>query len=284
MNILILGASGMLGNVLFSYLSKQQSLNVYGTCYKNNQFYRDDKKIFSNVDVNDSVLLHSIFSEVKPNIIVNCVGVIKQKDANQNINNTLLLNGVFPHNLYKICTLYNSRLIHISTDCVFNGSKGNYKEEDSSDAVDLYGISKYLGEIHYEKSVTLRTSIIGHELDSNFGLLNWFLSQKGIIKGFTRAFFSGLTTLELSKIIWKIVIPSKNLSGLYHVAGNSLSKYDLLKKINYIYNCNVLIEEDDSFIIDRSLNAEKFNSLTGYSPPDWNKLITDLKNFNLKKN
>jgi dTDP-4-dehydrorhamnose reductase len=166
-----------------------------------------------------------------------------------------------------------SRLIHISTDCVFSGEKGGYVESDFADAKDVYGKSKALGEIDCPKAITLRTSTIGHELNSAYGLLDWFLSQDEHCRGFRRAIFSGLPTVVLAQIIRDVVIPRKELSGIYHVAAQPINKYDLLKLIATEYGKSISIRPDDSFVLDRSLSAAKFNAATGYIPPEWPELI-----------
>jgi dTDP-4-dehydrorhamnose reductase len=178
-----------------------------------------------------------------------------------------------PHRLAGLCKLAGARLIHVSTDCVFSGEKGKYVENDFADARDVYGKSKALGEVDYPHAITLRTSTIGHELQSEYGLLNWFLSQKGACRGYTRAVFSGLPTVVFAQVVRDIVIPNVNMSGLYHVAAKSISKYDLLKLIAGVYGKTIEIVSDDKLVIDRSLNAERFQLATGYIAPEWPELV-----------
>ena len=161
----------------------------------------------------------------------------------------------------------------MSTDCVFAGDKGGYRESDPSDAKDLYGRSKYLGEVSYPHTITLRTSIIGHELQSANGLIEWFLSQQEKCSGYTRAVFSGVPTVVLAKIIRDVVIPRPELHGVYHVAGHPISKYDLLKLVAQVYGKSIDIVPDDQVVIDRTLNSERFQKATGYSVPEWGKMI-----------
>jgi dTDP-4-dehydrorhamnose reductase len=192
------------------------------------------------------------------------------------------VNSVYPHRLAVICESNGARLIHISTDCVFDGSTGSYVESDRSNATDLYGMSKYMGEVNDKPgAITLRTSIIGHELNSRDALLEWFLSQTGSIQGFTRAFFSGLPTVELARVIRDYVIPKSELHGLYHVSATPISKFDLLSRVAKTYGKRIEIISDGEFIIDRSLNSERFQTETGYSAPDWPALVEAMKNSKL---
>jgi len=186
---------------------------------------------------------------------------------------------LLPHRLAQLCELAQARLIHISTDCVFSGKVGMYSETDSTDADDVYGKSKALGEVAYGSALTLRTSTIGHELQSDYGLLNWFLSQSERCKGFNRAIFSGLPTVVLAMVIRDFVIENKALSGLYHVAAQPINKYELLKLIADVYKKKINIEIDNSFVIDRSLDARKFNLATGYNPPSWESLINTMYQY-----
>jgi dTDP-4-dehydrorhamnose reductase len=183
------------------------------------------------------------------------------------------INALMPHRLAGLCKLAGARLIHISTDCVFSGDKGNYAESDFADARDVYGKSKALGEVDYPHAITLRTSTIGHELQSDYGLLDWFLSQNGQCRGYTRAVFSGLPTVVFAQVIRDVVISHAELSGLYHVAAKPINKFDLLKLIAEVYGKVIDIVPDDKLVIDRSLNANRFQLATGYVAPGWPELI-----------
>ena len=213
---------------------------------------------------------------MKPDIASNCIGVVKQLAEAKNPLYAVPLNTMLPHRLASLCQIVGARLIHISTDCVFSGAKGNYLETDFPDADDLYGRSKLLGEVDYPHTVTLRTSIIGHEMAGRRSLLNWFLSQSGSVKGFTRAVFSGLPTIELSRVVRDYVLPRPELHGLYHVAAKPINKYDLLSLIAKVYGKEINIVPDKDFVIDRSLNADKFQKATGYMPPEWPDLIAAM--------
>ena len=281
MKILVLGATGMLGSTIFRQLSNNSQHQVWGTTRSNHHLHyfpeNTHQNLISNIDVLEHDALVHAFTTVKPDVVINCVGVIKQLAQASNPLTTLPINAMLPHRLAALCELTKTRLIHISTDCVFSGNQGMYAEDDVSDATDLYGKSKYIGELHnYPSAITLRTSIIGHELNSKYSLVNWFLSQKNSISGYDKAIFSGLSTLEFSRIIHDIVIPNPALSGLYHVAAQPINKFDLLSVIADVYGKKITITPDSTLVIDRSLNAERFNQATNYNPPNWTALITAM--------
>lgn len=283
MNVLVLGVSGMLGNAMFRILSENVSLTVFGTARSASvrRFFAPDlaSKIMVGVDVENQDSLARVFAEVKPRVVLNCIGLIKQlADANDPLM-ALSVNAILPHRLTQLCALLGARLVHISTDCVFSGAQGNYSETDPADATDLYGRSKHLGEVMYPGTITLRTSIIGHELASAHALLGWFLAQQGQVKGYTRAIFSGLPTVELAKVVRDVVLPRPELSGLYHVAAVPIAKYDLLKLIAEAYHKQIEIVPDDALVIDRSLNATRFRHITGYVAPSWPDLVKEMFAF-----
>lgn len=283
--ILVLGVTGMLGNALFRYLSDDPDFEVFGTLRNEQEksFFSEQSQLhlFSNIDILDQDALIGLFEKIKPNIVINCIGLIKQMAAAINPLAILPLNAMFPHRLANLCGLSNARLIHLSTDCVFSGEKGMYTESDKADADDLYGMSKFLGEIKDRSHVTtLRTSFIGHELQGNYELIDWFLSQKGRVKGFSKAIYSGIPTVELAKIIAKLVIPNENLFGLYHISSDPVDKFSLLKLVAEIYGKDIEIVEDNSVRIDRSLDSTAFKKQTGYVAPSWVDLIQKMKNFN----
>lgn len=283
MKLLILGASGMLGNALLRRLSENVNIEVFGTIRSESakRFYPPKlaNKIITGIDVESHDCLTHIFSNIQPNVVINCIGLVKQLEGVNDPLQALPINSTLPHHLAKMCDLVGARLIHISTDCVFSGYKGNYKESDFADANDLYGRSKFLGEVCDSHTITLRTSIIGHELMSNHGLVCWFLSQKNKIRGYTNAIFSGVPTVELANIINNYILPSPDLHGLYHVAAEPISKYELLKLIAKIYDKKIEIIKDHEFVIDRSLNADLFMNATGYTPPSWPELVRRMFEF-----
>lgn len=284
MKVLVIGLTGMLGNAVFKDFSQDSSFTTYGTVRSANgfRFFPEEmhNRILIGIDADNFDTLIRCVSEVRPDIVINCVGIVKQLASAEDPLVAIPINALFPHRLARLCAAAGARLVHISTDCVFSGKKGMYSEEDAPDAYDLYGRSKLLGEVDYENAVTLRTSIIGHELGGSAqSLICWFLSQQNGVKGFTRAFFSGLPTVELSRVIRERVIPNRALRGLHHVASAPISKYDLLKLTAERYSHNIPITPDDTFVIDRSLSAALFNQKTGYTPPGWADLIERMRAF-----
>lgn len=276
--VLILGGSGMLGHTLLRHLSVDSNLDVYATVRSAKElawWLPTDwmKKVSRDVDVQDSDALTRIFTDVSPDLVVNCIGVIKQLPEAQEPLTTITMNALLPHKVALLCRAIGSQLIHVSTDCVFVGEKGGYLEGDDSNAQDLYGRTKLLGEVAYPPCVTLRTSIIGHELKGNYGLVEWFLSQEKKVPGFRKAIYSGFPTVELARIIRDYVIPNSDLTGLYHVSSNPISKYELLELIKVQYGKTIDIELDNSVRVDRSLDSSLFRSLTGYDPPSWPDLV-----------
>ncbi len=283
MRVLILGASGMLGNVMIRILDEKVDWDVYGTIRAENskRFFSNkiSKKLISGVDIEHNDSLTDAFICSRPDVVINCVGLIKQLADAEDPLQAIPINSLLPHRLARLCELTGARLIHMSTDCVYSGDKGGYIETDLSDATDLYGKSKLLGEVSYHHSITLRTSIIGHELQSAHGLINWFLAQGERCKGFSRAIFSGLPTVVLAKIIRDIVIPNEDLFGVYHVASQPISKYNLLKLVANVYGKSIDIVPDDKLIIDRSLNADRFKNKTGYEVPSWPELVQSMHSY-----
>ncbi|MDO9050001.1 MAG: SDR family oxidoreductase [Methylotenera sp.] len=283
MRVLVLGASGMLGNAVLRVMHEKQGLEVFGTVRSGNVTHLFSKEIADTIvtgcDVGDHDALVKLFAQVRPDVVINCIGLIKQLADVDDPLITLPINAMLPHRLANLCDLAGARLVHMSTDCVFSGSKGNYVESDISDATDLYGKSKYLGEVDYPHAITIRTSIIGHELQSAHGLIGWFLSQQGSCKGFSRAIFSGLPTVVLAKVIRDVVLSRTELTGVYHVAAKPISKYDLLKLVAEVYGKSIEIVPDDDLVIDRSLNAERFNLTTGYKVPEWIDLIKTMHSY-----
>ncbi|WP_265820664.1 dTDP-4-dehydrorhamnose reductase family protein [Geovibrio ferrireducens] len=278
MKVLILGGSGMLGHKLWQILSNDYQ--VYISLRRSNSMLEALKgeKMFIRHDV-DALNFDSItraLASIEPDIVINCIGLIKQLPIANDPLSSITINSQLPHRLSLICKTAKIRLIHISTDCVFSGSKGNYVEDDDSDAKDLYGRSKYLGEVYYPHTVTLRTSIIGHELGGHLGLVDWFLKQKGSVRGFSKAIFSGFSTLELAKIIREHVIENTLLSGLYHVSTQPVSKFHLLEMINKVYKTDTQILPFDGVDINRSMCGSRFIKATGYSVKDWDTLIYEM--------
>lgn len=277
MRILVLGASGMLGNAMMRVLSEKEDIQVYGAMRSEGakRFFHADiaERLICGVDAGQNDSLTQTFIQVRPDVVVNCIGLVKQLAEADDPLQAIPINTLLPHRLARLCDLAGARLIHMSTDCVFSGAKGGYRESDVSDAADLYGRTKYLGEVDYPHAVTLRTSIIGHELQSAHGLIGWFLSQQGKCKGYTRAIFSGVPTVVLAQIIRDVVICHPELHGVYHVAAAPISKYDLLNLVARVYGKQIEIVPDDDLVIDRSLDASRFCEATGYVVPRWDEMI-----------
>ncbi len=284
MKILVLGAGGMLGNAMFRVLSRRADWRVNGTLRAGEalRFFPPElsRRLLTGVDVQQPDGLLGAFSETRPEVVINCVGMIKQRAGAEDPLHAIPLNALLPHRLARWCSLLGARLVHISTDCVFSGKKGGYRETDFPDAEDLYGRSKCLGEVTQAHTVTLRTSLIGHALKGAHGLVDWFLAQTDRCGGYTRAVFSGLPTVELARVVRDVVIPRNGLSGVYHVAAAPISKYDLLREVARVYGKRIDIVPDDRLVIDRSLNAARFREATGYVAPPWPELIRSMHAFN----
>lgn len=279
--ILILGSAGMLGYQLYGFL-KSKNYKVKGICRKNkiisNKFFKNNN--FLNLDLEKFDLLENTISTYRPDFIINCAGIIKQKTYRYDANRIYLINSCLPNYLSILSKKYKFKLIHISTDCVYDGKKGNYKEHETTNSEDVYGLSKTLGEVCSNNCITLRTSIIGHELHQANGLLAWFLKQKKVY-GFKKAFFTGLTTLELSKVIEKL-LKVKLKEGIYNVSSKKISKYQLLLLINKIYDKNISILSNKKVKIDRSLNGKLFKKQFNIKISSWVKMINDMKNYYLR--
>ncbi|MBI5296376.1 MAG: SDR family oxidoreductase [Chloroflexi bacterium] len=280
MKILILGGSGMLGHRLWLDLGKEHETwvtvrNDGAEIPAHANFPR--KYIRPYVDARTFDEVTRALASIQPDLVINCIGLIKQqayfaKDPIYSIS----LNALLPHRISLVCRTAGIRMIHVSTDCVFSGSKGAYLESDQSDAEDLYGRTKFLGEVAYPHTITLRTSIIGRELKTKLGLIEWFLAQQGRINGYRKAIYTGFTTHEISRIILNHVIPHPELSGLYHVSSEPISKYDLLNIAREEFGKSIEIMSDDEFDCDRSLDSTRFRQATGYQPPSWQEMIAEM--------
>lgn len=282
MRVLVLGASGMLGNAMLRVMSDQDGWAVYGTLRSSNpalQALAPRAQLLCGVHADQPDSLMDAFTRSRPQVVINCVGLVKQLASADDPLEAIPINALLPHRLAKLCELAQARLVHISTDCVFSGSKGKYIESDMPDAEDLYGRSKLLGEVSDRHAITLRTSIIGHELGRDHGLIGWFLSQQGRVKGYTEAIFSGLPTRELARVVRDIVIPNTDLHGLYHLAAEPISKHDLLQIVNRVYGKALQIEPDERVKINRSLDATRFKEASGYVPPAWPDLVAQMHEF-----
>lgn len=277
--ILILGGTGMLGHVLFRYLSQNTDYDVYATArsiseipkYFSTELARKFRQ--DNVDAASFDTVIRALASIQPDIVINCIGIIKQLPIASDPLTAITVNAQLPHRISLVSRAASARMIHISTDCVFDGKKGMYTEDDIPTADDLYGRTKLLGEVSYPHCVTLRTSIIGHELRGKHGLIEWFLGQTGKVSGYKNSIYSGFPTIELARIIGDYTLSNPDLSGIYHVSSTPISKFDLLKMVAEKYGKKIDIELYEDFVQDRSLKSQLFRAKTGYVPPAWPELV-----------
>ena len=275
MRVLILGAGGMLGHKVWDVFRDRFDCRAALRTRLPLPLF-DDERVIDGFDATNFDAVARLIATTKPHVVVNCIGVVKQLAAAHDPIAAITLNSLFPHVVARASAEAGARMIHISTDCVFAGTRGHYREDDVPDASDLYGRSKLLGEVT-DGALTIRTSIIGRELRTSNGLVEWFLSNRGgAVRGFTNAIFSGVTTATLAPILADVIERHSDLHGLYHVAGAAISKYDLLMMLNAATSAGVTITPDDSFVIDRSLDATRFQAATGVQPPEWPEMIAAL--------
>jgi dTDP-4-dehydrorhamnose reductase len=279
--VLILGATGALGHVMFTWLSGRQGLEVFGAVRDKEQASRWFspnllQNCLGNVDAFNFNSLINALATVKPEVVVNCIGIVKQSHLAADPVMSISINALLPHRLAIACRLAGIRLIHMSTDCVFDGVRGNYREEDPANALDIYGRTKALGEVTSPGCLTVRTSIICHELRGKLGLLEWFLAQKDQVRGFTRAIFSGFPMITFTKIIAAHLLGDPGLFGLYHISSVPIAKYDLLKLMAKQYGKKIEIIADDSLKVDRSLDSSAFRKVTEYAPPSWPEMVAEM--------
>jgi len=282
MKVLVLGISGMLGSAVFRVLrDRRGAFDVVGTSRseQTRSWYPElaRSSIISGVDAENTDALIAAFASARPEVVINCIGVVKQAAAAKDPLITIPINSILPHRLARLAALFGARLVHISTDCVFSGRKGGYRESDPPDAEDLYGRSKLLGEVDAPGAVTLRTSIIGREPFGRYGLLEWFLNTSGPVRGYARSVFSGLTTDELTRVIADHVLPHRDLRGVYHVSTHPIDKYTLLTLFKDAYGLDTAIERDEGVVLDRSLDSTRFQAATGYAPPAWRDMIRRMQ-------
>lgn len=281
MRVVVLGATGMLGNAAMRVLAREPGFEVFGVSRRPvtpAEFPDVPAEQFLHLpDIAALDAIADILAHTRAEAVINAIGVVKQLQSADDPLVALPINALLPHQLARLCGEAGARLVHVSTDCVFDGKRGGYTEEDVANATDLYGRSKLLGEVDAPHAITLRTSIVGHELGSRHGLIDWFLGQEGSVFGFTRAIFSGVTTVELARVIARHVLPDPSLHGLYHLSAAPISKYDLLSIAAQVYEKEIAIVARDEPVIDRSLRSDRFRAATGYAPPDWRCLLADLR-------
>jgi dTDP-4-dehydrorhamnose reductase len=287
MRILILGGDGMLGHQLFKHLKSRHDVRV--TLRKDLVAYKrfilfSKENTYPGIDVRSPGKLDKVLTDFHPDAVVNAIGIVKQlPEASESIP-SIEINALFPHRLSVLCKEIGSHMVHLSTDCVFSGKRGNYLESEQSDADDLYGRTKFLGEVNNSHCLTLRTSIIGRELSRKKNLLEWFLAQRGTVSGYKKVVFSGFTTLEFSRIIEKILVGHPKATGVYHVSSYPISKFDLLVLINEKMRLGKKIIPDETIRCDRSLDSTRFRIEFKYTPPTWDEMIEELSKDILDRN
>ena len=281
MRILVLGAGGMLGHQLCRVLNNR--MDVFGTVHLDAKEYEPlnilpEKQLIGNMDITHLANLKKTLELIKPNAVVNGIGIVKQRDEAKQAVPSIQVNALFPHQLAELCIERGIRVIQMSTDCVFSGFRGNYSEIDVPDPVDLYGRTKLLGELNRLGCLTLRTSIIGWQLNTFSSLLSWFALQRGKhIKGYHKAIYSGFSTVVIAQLIGDILQTRQDLSGLYQVASEPITKFDLLIRLRDRLGWkDVVIDPDDQFFCDRSLSGARFSTATGWRPPTWEAMIEEL--------
>jgi dTDP-4-dehydrorhamnose reductase len=280
LRVLVLGGAGMLGHKLCQLFSRQFDIwttvrSSYGEYAKYNLFNPD--RMIGGVEATNFDSVVRVLADVKPDVVINCIGIIKQLKSAKDPIVSLNINSLFPHRLANLCQASRTRMIHISTDCVFSGRKGGYIEADQSDAEDLYGRTKFLGEVNAPGCLTLRTSIIGRELNTASGLIEWFLSNKGgKVRGYNNAVYSGLTTIAFANVIADVLQKHPDITGLFQVSSDPISKFDILTLVNNTYSLDIEIEPDKEFTCLRNLNSMRFRQATGFSPPSWAQMIDDM--------
>lgn len=279
--LLILGATGMLGHCLFRHYVDDDRFDVYGTIRKSRGGKEwvgptHKKRLQAGVDVGHWETVVRVVETVKPDIVINAIAMIDQSKISADPLSAIAINAQLPHQLAVLCHEAGARLVHISTDGVFDGKKGMYTEEDKINIADAYGMTKFLGEVSDKHCVTLRTSIIGHTLVGKIGLVEWLLAQNTRVRGYSKVIYSGFPTVELARIISDYVISNDGLSGVYHVSSEPISKYELLKMIASRYGKQIEIDPDNALVLNRSLDSSRFRSTTGYHPPSWEKMIEQM--------
>jgi dTDP-4-dehydrorhamnose reductase len=281
MRILILGASGLIGHKLLQKLSND--FDVYATLHRSKESYGlmplfSGQNIIDEVDVSDFENVSAILHSVNPNVILNCIGITPRKDEINNLYKVIKINSLFPHQLANWAKVNNKRVIHFSTDCVFNGSTGNYTENSLTTAEDVYGRTKALGEINYSHTLTIRSSFIGQELFGKTELLDWFLNQEGKrINGFTNTLYSGVSTNFMTYVVKTIILNAPELSGLYQLAPDKpISKYELLCIAKRAFDVNIEIIPENEYVHTPTLNGSKLKDNIKINVPSWKEMMKDL--------
>jgi dTDP-4-dehydrorhamnose reductase len=281
MRVLVLGAGGMLGHTLVDLLAGRPGLDVVGTIRDpappaTHRTGTTPATIHPGIDVARPGALDALLDDVRPDVIINAVGLVRQVAAGREPIAAIELNALLPQRLARLAAARSARLIQVSTDCVFSGRRGGYAEDDAPDPVDLYGRSKLLGEVVGGDALTIRTSVVGHELATRHGLVEWFLAQTGTVPGYSRAVFSGLPTVELARVIADEVLPRPALRGLVHIGAAPIAKLELLALVADRYAAVATLEPRDEPVVDRSLDVRRFTDATGYRAPAWPDLVAAM--------
>lgn len=280
MRVLVLGAGGMLGHRLIRNLGRE--FEIAGTVRGDRpagevRAALPDEPLIANVTAEDAGSAARAIEQWRADVVINCIGIVKQSDEAREAVPSIVVNALFPHQLAELARQRGARLIHFSTDCVFSGTRGDYREDDNPDPVDLYGRTKLLGEVSGSGVVTLRTSIIGRELRGRLGLVEWFLSQRGgRVSGYAGAHYSGLTTGAMADVVSLVIRSHADLEGVWQVSADPITKFDLLQIVNRVYQLGVTIDRDAAFFCDRRLNSARFREQTGWRPPTWDAMIEDM--------
>ena len=281
MRILILGGSGMLGHRLWQYLSARLqetfvTIKRSRENYKRFNLFQNIERVIDNIDAMDFYTVQRVLSKVCPDFVFNCIGITKRRESVNDPIACITINSLFPHKLAKWGQDNNSKVINFSTDCVFDGKTKNYTEESITSAEDIYGKTKALGEVKLGNALTLRSSFIGPELLHGSELLEWFLVQTSAVKGFKNAVYSGLTTLELCRVVENIIFHYPKAKGLYNISSTPITKFDLLTLIKKKMALSVEIIPENNFYCNRSLDSSKFRKEFSYTPPSWEKMVDEL--------
>lgn len=280
--MLILGGGGMLGHKLWQQLSQRQAFETWATVRKSRDNYHKipffrSPRLLDGVNVEDFPRVRSLLNELRPQAVINCIAVTKRHMKPDQASSAIYLNALLPHLLTDWAAEAGSKVVHFSTDCVFDGRLGGYTESDLTNAEDAYGRTKALGEVHSSHGLTLRSSFIGRELSAGTELVEWFLAQRGgVAEGYQRAFYTGLTTIETVKVVEKVLLEFPQLSGLHHVASEPIDKYALLSLVNEAFGLGVQLKPNSTVVCHRNLSGERFSKTTGYRAPSWKEMIRAL--------
>lgn len=280
MKILVLGATGMLGHKLLQRLS--QGHQVWGTVRRTPESAPeipglDRSRLIGGVQAGDLGSIRAAMDATAPNAVLNCIGIVKQIDAAKDAILSIGINALLPHQVAALCAERGARLVHFSTDCVFSGSAGPYRETDNPDPKDLYGRSKLLGEVEQPGALTIRSSIVGRELQRGTGLFDWFFANRGgQVRGFRHALYTGLTTGAMADVVRLVLECHPDLSGVWQVSADPIDKLSLLQLVNRVCDLGIRIESDETFHCDRRLDSSRFREATGWRPPSWQSMIETM--------